>query len=224
MALDSSVGRQFNVSQIVTMSYRMAGLIDAHEEMDTATANEGMQFLELILDNLQNRGFTAKEVKWVNLSLVAATSTYTLDSDVLDVQGNAFLGDNRQLVSRYGYESWIGLTDTEDSGQPTKFMVQHTGTTLQVIVAPVPSSANTLHLLCRRLLSDCRDGQATLDMERGFMMYLVTSLAGVLAKAKAKPILGREYSRDADSMLDSAIGRAQEGVDCRFEINPMGWR
>jgi hypothetical protein len=219
MALDTSVGRQFSVDQLVDMAYRKAGLMDAHESLDTATAVEGRKFLELILDNLQNRGFTAKEVKWVDVAIVASTASYTLASDVLDVQGNAFLGTDRQPVDRYGYQSWVELTDTGDSGTPNKFVVQHTGTTLQVTLAPIPTQADTLHLLCRRLLSDCRSGQATLDMERGFNMYLVTELAGQIADAKGKHILGRSYMKDAANMIDLAMGRAREGVECTFEID-----
>jgi len=223
MARDASVGRQFSVDKVVTLAYRMAGMIGEHQTLSEQQASEGRDFLELILDNLQNKGLLAQESSFVTVSVVSGTQTYTLPADVLDVEGDGFLGDANLLVSRVGAQGWHESVDVDQTGVPTQLYVHRTGDALQVKLAPIPGDNDTLRLLCRRVLSDCRDGAATLDFGLGFTLYLVTALQGMVLEAKRGTALARLVHERAREMLTEALGGGRETIESCFELDIQPW-
>lgn len=223
MALDTSVGRRFTVDELVKLAYQKAGLLQTHMTLDAARAEEGRRYLELILDGLAVEGMVAREIRWVDLELVVNTQAYTLDSDVLSVEGDGYFGDSDLLVTQKGTQGWHEATDTDDEGAPRIFYVLSTGTSLQVNVAPIPNEAGTLRLRCRKLLSDCKNGQSTLNVELGFHYYLVTKLQADLMEAKYSPQYAASTARKAESMLDKAMGHSRENVNGVFELDLQPW-
>ena len=220
MAIDTSVGRQFSVDKIVTMALRKAGLCPAQIPATAEELAEGRDLLELVLDNLQNKGLTAKEVSFQTLTYAAGDTSQTLAATVLDVEGDdAYWGDDELCLYRLGSQLWNERSDKSDQGTPSAFYVAQTADSLTVYLTPVPNAAGSLRLRCRRLLSDVRSGQATLDMERGFSLYLVTALQAELVESKISIALAQPLHRRAAGMLDEALGRSRENVDPEFDFD-----
>jgi len=225
MALDTSVGRHFSVLQIVRMAYGLAGLKETSQALSDAEFAEASGYLELILDNLSNNGFIAREATWTDVSVLADTSVYNLPDDVLSVEGDGYLGSDRGLVIRTGSQVWQETIDEEETGRPRYLYVHKSGTGMQVWLAPIPTAPETLKLLCRRVLADCRSGQATLDMERGASRYLVKALEADLRNAHLGPANASAARAEAENMLNKMLGRQRENIESEFEfcIEPLNY-
>lgn len=188
MTVSSSTTYEPDVKEVVTHAFRKAGLMDFRETLatvDPAFSSHGRKALERIIDELPVHGIFARAVPLVDVDIVAGTQEYTLSSSYLDVVNDAMFlsdaqGEGQTLVKQIAREDWQVITNKDSSGRPARFYVDRTGD-LKILLWPVPSEAGTLTVEAHRLLADVQDENATVDLQRYWMDYLVHALAHQLA-------------------------------------------
>jgi hypothetical protein len=223
-------GRKFTIGKIVTMAYRLARQIPEYEALQPEALLEGQEYLELVLDSLQNEGGIAREVKLYELSLVAGTYQYDLDSDVLNIEGDVWYYEpgsaNKGLlsVSKVSSDAWNDRGIQGETGTPTEYLIYRTSDSPQIWVYPTPKVAATVKLRAKRMLKDSNDSTDSADLEPNWHMYLVLKTAALVAQAKIGPQAGLALDAQAQRELVKCKSFAVEDNGGVFVPDLMGWR
>lgn len=215
MTVSTSSTLEFNLSQIALLAYQKAGIVGPQGlGITSAQATHALQHLELIVKTSEARGLFAKSIGFTYVTLVAATSTYTLAGTVLDViEDGAFIPVGQPLTGASGEtpvtyitrEKWQGLSAQNATGRPTMYFPDRTGATIVVNVWPIPDSGNagTIRLQTHRLRADVTDGSKTLDFEAYWQEYFVAELGAQLALSHSMNLARVQYLKlEAKEKLD----------------------
>ncbi len=185
--------RQMDIGKICLMGYRLPGLVNENQSLTDVKAVVAKDFLETIIDALQAEGLRARAIEFRNLTLVEGVNFYTLDTDLLDVIGDAMFieADETDLdqaagetpLVMIGRDEWQLLSDKSATGRPTMFYVHKTASPPEVRLWPIPDaqSSGTIRFQIHRLAADSNNSANTVDLERFFTQYLIWELAHQLA-------------------------------------------
>lgn len=201
MTIQSTVGRELSVNDIVRRAYQLAGLMPAEQGTSGPTwaqkASLGRDLLETILDELQVEGVFARSVNFTSVSLTAEVYEYTLPDTVFDCSGDGSYipasasdltrADGETPVKQIDRETWQRMSSKAATGRPVMFWVDRSVFPVVVRMWPQPDEAGTVRFQTFRLLADTTDGNATVDLERYWSQYLLWELAHQLASAASQP-------------------------------------
>jgi hypothetical protein len=208
MASDVSTSRgvAFDINLIVSTSYKLAGLVEVNQGEGspewTAKATLGRTLLDMILDGLQAEGVAARTVIFRNVTLVAGTFEYTMQSDILDVVGDAMYIDPAQvaidptkaqgetLVKQINRDEWQRLSNKGAEARPNMYFPLRTNDFV-VRLWPVPGASEAggqIRFQMQQYTADAFDGTKDVDLRPFWHRYLSYELATDLSVANSLPV------------------------------------
>lgn len=222
MTVASESTREFDINLIVRRAFQVAGLLHASSQPDENDFALGRDLLETVIRHLSTRGIIARTVAFYDLELTAGTYRYSMPSTVLDVFGDAMYIDPDEdpaeaagelLVSPIDRQRWQTLTSKNAESAPTLYYAHRETTPVEVFFWPIPSEAGTVRLQTQRLLANCNEGTATVDLESYWTRCLVWTLSAELAAAKTLPV-GRiaYFEGKAAGLLEDCLNFAHQHV------------
>jgi hypothetical protein len=230
LTISSSRTAEFDVSEIVTHAYRLAGLLEVHQSLDTAQSNYGAQLLQLIVKSVATMGRFAKVMTTENVTLISGTRNYTLSTTTLDVLfDGAFVPVGQSLTAAQGEtpiipmsrDKWQGLSTHNAQGRPTEYFADRSAAQVVVYFWPTPDSGNagTARMQVHRLRADVLDVNSTMEFETYWSEYFVCELASRLALSASRPLdLVVALKQEAKEKLDRARAEAKQHVSQQFVL------
>jgi hypothetical protein len=142
-----------------------------------------------------NRGINLWTVEERTQTLTAATATYTLDADIIDLLDHSLrtdAGDTSAQVdytlTRISVSTWAERSNKLSSGRPTEIYVDRARAAPAVTVWPVPDSAQTYTLAywCVTRIDDAGAYSNTADLPARFLPALIAGMAFTIAMKDPK--------------------------------------
>ncbi len=191
MTTNPTRGHTYTIAQIVTMAYRRAGLLNDYQELDEVRAGIGRDELQLVLDELQTRGITARGSTMYELTLVAGQHIYTLAEAHIEPTGTASYipagtPDKTQAqqetpIEHISQESYQTLTGKDAQSRPVMYWPRRDVSPVQVYFWPVPEEAGTVRFQMIQLKAASTNGSYSADLETYWTQAIVYTLAGHLS-------------------------------------------
>lgn len=231
MTISSNVGRELDFTTLILRAHQLAGLMPAEQGPTgaqwAARAAMAVDFLQLILSELQAEGFFARHTTFYELALVDGTSAYALPDGYFDVSGDGTIVDEASLlVKQVDRETWHRVVRTATEGTPTLFYVDRSVFPVVVNVWTTPDAAMTLRLQVLRILANVELGK-TPDLERTWHAYLLHELAGYLASAASNSENAVRFSSIARAKKQQALVMANQHTENQMYMDhrtPWGGR
>lgn len=191
MTVSTSIGREFDVGDLVAMAYKLAGLINIGQTPSTQQYSYARQLLETIVDALQSEGVNAHAKGFDTVALTAGTYKYSLAATSLDVTGPGMYiaADETDLerasgetpVTQITSDQWQLTSSKSAEGRPTLYYAYRVTAPVQVWVWPIPDEAGHIRFQVHRKLADIDSNNVTLDLEYYWDQYVLWELAHQLA-------------------------------------------
>jgi hypothetical protein len=220
MTLAVARGTELTISTVVRRSYQLAGLMNAGQGTSDPTWLDklalGQDLLQSMLFSLQAEGVFARQVVFYYLPLTAPTTPtegtyiYPLPATVFDVLDVAMYIDASQTdvtqasgetpVLQKDRDTWQRMSNKNAQARPIIYYVDRTTFPIQVYVWPTPNEAGHIRFQTVQLPADSENGNATLDLERYWLDFVLWELAKRLAIANSLPsdkiaLFGAESAR-----------------------------
>lgn len=203
MTVSASSTRELDITRLCLRAYQTAGLITPYQELDDAQAAMARDFIEHIVDELQNEGMMLREATFPVIQLVPGTTVYTFPATVLRVFGDGMYAAEGETdppsvelrVKNITLAEWHTLGAKASESIPLRYAVDYSAGTVQVRYWPVPTDAGTVRHMAQRLLADNNDGTKNIDLERGATGFILYELAACLAEAHSLPLKRCQYLR-----------------------------
>ena len=234
-----STSRTYNpdISAILRMAFRRAGLLNEHQDLDEAKSKVGREELDSLIDFLQVDGLAARTRTFETITLVSGTRDYTLSASTLDVEGDgAFIAVGQTVDAASGetpvqamtIQEWQGLSSKSATGRPFRYYLDRTSDLLVVKLWVTPSASEngaSIRFVVNRLSADNMVGSNTVDKERFWRDYIVWAMAERLAFAYSIPgSLRMELGRKAEAALGKCRGAAAPQTPTDFHLgHRTGW-
>lgn len=216
MTISANFSANPAVEQLIKTGLQLAGLLALGRSPQPAQMTDARTIFDTRVKELQAKGIILATMERATLALVAGQTSYALDADTIDVDGDGMVaqsGQNtRTVVRQIPYNDYHHLSDLTTTGVPTQMYVEKLATA-SVLVWPVPTANMTLDYRRIRLLRDNDSGGVTVDavLQRGLRLmtlYIahdlalngnvpinkITYLAGLLDKAE-KTLLGDSHEK-----------------------------
>lgn len=234
MAVSTSVGRKFTVNQIVTRSYRYAGLVNLEMEPSAAELRFGRDLLEDIFDRLPAEGDFARTQDFLNVPLTEDTFRYTLTEAVLDVlspgmyisedQADLTKAEGETIVRLIAQDEYQKISSKASKGRPTLVYADRTADAIDVLFWPIPDEDGTVRLRIQRRLADTVDGNANLDVQTYWNQYLIAELAGHLAQSASIDSRAMQLFQVSRMELEKAKAKANPRPGNQMRVDhSVGW-
>lgn len=186
MTISSTRTWEMTVGQIVIAAMRLAGLLSPEETPSNLQALHGRDQLGLLLKSPAFSQAITRGVVIQPVTLTGLTTTYSLDSSVIEVQGDGWYtatGETGKTpVTQKPQHEYEALQGGAADQIPVAFFADRSASPVTVSFWP-GAAAGTVRLLCHRQRADVTDANATLDLEQHWQDAVVQALAGRLAMA-----------------------------------------
>lgn len=235
MTVSANYSREFTRGEILRRALQKAGLLSAGQNPPPTDPKVGQaaDFLELVLDALQDGNVIITTADFKVLDLVAGSGTYTLPADTLDVLGTAMViqsATSGELpVEPMGADEWQRISDKTAEGVPRRYYV-HKLMAVQLYLWPLVSSTAsgwTLRYRQERLLRDADSQGVTMDLRRSWILYLVTEVAHQLSIANGMSVERLSYLRaESKELKKAALGGNRARGPAQMHVSHRGpqWR
>jgi hypothetical protein len=200
MTISSNRGTEKTIDNIVLTAYVQAGLVNEQQRLNPPSWADklavGRDYLNSIVNSLQVEGVPIRSVHLYNLVISSGTKQYALESDALDVVGDAIFHDSTStvleapeeyLVQPITLSQWQTIPDKSSTGVPQYYMVYKAVAPMNLFVWPIPDQDGYLRLQVQRLNADSTTGSNTVDLAVTWTEYLEWRLAYRLAMANSLP-------------------------------------
>lgn len=190
MTISSAYSFDLDLNGLVRVALQRASVLGIGDEPQGAEVTAGGQYLNLLLKSWQAASRMLRQVEVVTTTLTAGTATVTLGADTIDVEFPATVkltsGDHRYEVERMTLDEYQLLPDPDETGIPTKALVQR-GSSVSMTLWPVPTSTvSNIKYTRVRLIRDMEAG-ATADVQQRYLDALCWGLAAEFANHFEKP-------------------------------------
>lgn len=236
MTIATTRTREMDIGRICLRAYQKAGLKEVTQSLSASEGSFARDLLGGIIDELQAHGLRARAVEFRNLTLVAGTATYPLDTDVLDVVGDGMYIDPSQDVDaatgevpviQIGRDQWQLLSNKSATGRPIEYYVHRTASPPEVRLWPTPdaNNAGTIRFQIHRFAADNTDSTKTLDLERVYSQYVEWELAHQICLANSLHQQARYYGGIAIQKLEMCKSFSAQRTPAQFVVNhKTGWQ
>lgn len=237
MTIATARTRELDIGRICLRAFQKAGVRNMSQQLSVDEGAWARDKLGVIIDEMQAHGLRARAVQFKDVTLVAGQSAYTMETDVLDVIGNAMFIDPSQdpaaatgeiPVVMIGRDDWQLLSNKAATGRPTQYYVHRSGSPPELRLWPIPdaNNAGTLRVQAHIFAADSTTSSNTVDLERPFASYLEYALAAEVAEAMSLPE-GRVgyFTKMAQEKLELCKSFAAQRSPARFVVrHRTGWQ
>lgn len=211
-----------DISELIEEAYERIG-VESTTGYDVRTARRSINLLGLEWANRQIHLFT---ISSATVPLLAATATYTLPADTIDLldvvirttQG----GVNTDLsIGRLSVGDYSAIPTKQSAGRPVQFYVDRQAAAPTVTVWPVPpdTTYTLVYWRMRRIQDAGADGSLTMDVSARAIPAFVAGLAYYLAMKRAPERLQEVkaiYDEQFQMMVEEDRERSSFRVQPRF--------
>lgn len=169
-----------DVSDIMEDAYERIGR-ELRSGYDAITARRS---LNLLFQDMTNRGVNLWTIEMTTLTLTEGTAEYQLDDDTSDLLPDAVIRrDSKDYpISRIMHDEYLALPDKTRTGRPTEFFLERLRDNPVLTLWPVPENSTDQFIAWRiRYMEDVDDSSQTPDMPRRFLPAIISGLAFYLA-------------------------------------------
>lgn len=214
--------RQLDIARLTLRAWQLAAQGTEYQELDEPQGALARDMLEIILDELQNEGYSLRSLDFETVAVEEGESIVLLPNTVLRTTGTAMYvtSSGAELpVEPMSHEQWQVLSAKLSVSMPTRYMEQIVGDQVQVRFWPIPVEDASVRFRVQRLLGDNNDATKTPDAERGMNAFLLWELAHHLSVAKSMPIQRCGYLANiAATKRKSARMASNENVGFSVQI------
>jgi hypothetical protein len=230
LTVSTSTTYEFPISGLVLLAFRKAGVVSLYQSLTDQQAKYAYDELDLLARSTQTMGLFAKVMRFDIIPLAEGVASYTLATDVLDVDGDgAFIPVGQPLTAATGEtpvkpisrERWQGLSNHAATGRPVEYFTDRTGSQIVYYVWPTPdaSNAGNIRIQSHRLRANMRDGNATPDFEPYWQEYFVAALAARIATSHSMALPRVQMLRsEAQDLLERCRAQSQQRGSQQFVI------
>ena len=207
-----------DISELIEEAYERIG-IEAVTGYEVRTARRSLNLLGLEWANRQVNLWT---ISSATIALTAATATYTLPADTIDlldvVIRTVNAGVNSDLaIERISLGDYSSIPTKSSPGRPVQFYIDRQAAAPTITVWPVPpdTSYALVYWRMRRIQDVGTDGSVTADVSVRALPALVAGLTYYLAMKRAperlqdtKAIYDEQFQMMAEEDRERAVFRA----------------
>lgn len=195
MAVSGSKDFELNVAEYIEEAYERCGKI-SRSGYDLRSAKRSMN---LLFAEWANRGLNQWTIEQTTIPMVAATSTYTMNADTVDILSAVLRRDSIDYsMDRLSRSDWLALPNKSTTGRPNQYFLDRLITpVLRVYLTPENSTDS---IIVDRLvrIDDADTQQNTLEVPFRFYPALAAGLAYYMS-VKLSPdrtaMLEQEYEK-----------------------------
>ena len=179
--------------------------------------------MNLLFAEWANRGLNLWTIEQRTKTLTASTSSYDLDTDLVDVLSAVLYEASDTTVDkqldRLSRAEYLHLSKKSTEGTPTQFYLERT-ITPKLYVYPTPDAADTFKYYALTRINDAGDYTNNSEVPFRFLPSLTAGLAYYLAQ-KEKP----EFVQQLKLLYEDEFNRAlvEDGSSTSTHITPKAY-
>ena len=177
MATSSTNTFNLDVDQVIEEAFERCG-INSRSGYDLKSARRS---LNIMLAEWANRGINLWTVELRTKTLTASTSSYTLDSDLIDIlEAVLFTTSDTSTdveVDRISRAEYLNISTKSSEGTPVQYFLQRGASTPTLYLYPTPDAAHTFKYWGLTKIQDAGDYNDQLEVPTRFIPCLSSGLA-----------------------------------------------
>ena len=199
MALSGTNAFDLDVDDVIQEAFERCGL-HARSGYDLKSARRS---LNLLLAEWANRGINLWTVELRTQTLTASTSSYTLDSDLIDIlEAVVYKASDTTTdmeVDRISRAEYLNISKKSTEGTPTQYYLLRGQSTPTLYIYPTPDAADTFKYWGLTKIQDAGDYEDELDVPTRFLPCLTAGMAYYVSLEKSPdrtPMLKQLYEEE----------------------------
>ena len=199
MALSGTNAFNLDVDDVIQESFERCGL-HARSGYDLKSARRS---LNLLLAEWSNRGINLWTVELRTQTLTASTTSYTLDSDLIDIlEAVVYKASDTTVdmeVDRISRAEYLNISKKSTEGTPTQYYLLRGQSTPTLYIYPTPDAADTFKYWGLTKIQDAGNYENELDIPTRFLPCLTAGMAYYVSLKKSPertPMLKQLYEEE----------------------------
>ena len=214
----------FSKDIIIKQALRKIGQLEEGESPSPEQIDSATDSLNLIIDQLgETDGVRLWKKETASESLTSGVATFTLGTDVLDVE-KVYVRDssgNDFPVNIINSHEYADIHDKDTAGQPENvwlnFGISGESSVISGTLYPVPETTYTLKLIVNKSLARMDSGDDIPDVPKRWYPYLIWKLASDLAPEAGHAFAYQQkLDNNAEKAKRSAMTKEMEDSDTDF--------
>ena len=199
MALSGTNAFNLDVDDVIQEAFERCGL-HARSGYDLKSARRS---LNLLLAEWANRGINLWTVELRTQTLTASTTSYTLDSDLIDIlEAVVYKASDTATdmeVDRISRAEYLNISKKSTEAVPTQYYLLRGQSTPTLYLYPTPDAADTFKYWGLTKIQDAGDYEDELDVPTRFLPCLTAGMAYYVSLKKSPertPLLKQIYDEE----------------------------
>ena len=199
MALSGTNAFNLDVDEVIQEAFERCGL-HARSGYDLKSARRS---LNLLLAEWANRGINLWTVELRTQTLTASTTSYTLDSDLIDIlEAVVYKASDTTTdmeVDRISRAEYLNISKKSTEAVPTQYYLLRGQSTPTLYLYPTPDAADTFKYWGLTKIQDAGDYEDELDVPTRFLPCLTAGMAYYVSLKKSPdrtPLLKQLYEEE----------------------------
>ena len=199
MALSGTNAFDLDVDEVIQEAFERCGL-HARSGYDLKSARRS---LNLLLAEWANRGINLWTVELRTQTLTASTTSYTLDSDLIDIlEAVVYKASDTTTdmeVDRISRAEYLNISKKSTEAVPTQYYLLRGQSTPTLYLYPTPDAADTFKYWGLTKIQDAGDYEDELDVPTRFLPCLTAGMAYYVSLKKSPertPLLKQLYEEE----------------------------
>ena len=199
MALSGTNAFDLDVDDVIQEAFERCGL-HARSGYDLKSARRS---LNLLLAEWANRGINLWTVELRTQTLTASTTSYTLDSDLIDIlEAVVYKASDTTVdmeVDRISRAEYLNISKKSTEAVPTQYYLLRGQSTPTLYLYPTPNAADTFKYWGLTKIQDAGDYEDELDVPTRFLQCLTAGMAYYVSLKKSPertPFLKQLYEEE----------------------------
>ena len=199
MALSGTNAFNLDVDEVIQEAFERCG-VHARSGYDLKSARRS---LNLLLAEWANRGINLWTVELRTQTLTASTTSYTLDSDLIDIlEAVVYKASDTTTdmeVDRISRAEYLNISKKSTEAVPTQYYLLRGQSTPTLYLYPTPDAADTFKYWGLTKIQDAGDYEDELDVPTRFLPCLTAGMAYYVSLKKSPertPLLKQLYEEE----------------------------
>jgi len=199
MALSGTNAFDLDVDEVIQEAFERCGL-HARSGYDLKSARRS---LNLLLAEWANRGINLWTVELRTQTLTASTTSYTLDSDLIDIlEAVVYKASDTTTdmeVDRISRAEYLNISKKSTEAVPTQYYLLRGQSTPTLYLYPTPDAADTFKYWGLTKIQDAGDYEDELDVPTRFLPCLTAGMAYYMSLKRSPertPLLKQLYEEE----------------------------